>query len=718
MLSILLQSIVVLVNGTVIDGTGAPPRPNAVIEIRDDRIASVSTMDDYQIPEGADVVDMTGKWLLPGLIDSHTHLLDSGSLYTSPDDYDLTARVPHDEMRRRIRERIPTTLESYLCSGVTTVASLGGPRWELEVARTSTAPHVLTTGPFLANFPVGEVTLWTVEDPGLVELTSPEDARAKVRDLYARGVDLIKVGFGAGPGLTREDFLPKLEALVDEAHRAGLRVAMHAEELETAKMAVRAGVDVLAHTIVDRVVDDELLALAAESGVVSMTGLGHFDRYREVLDGSVELLPIETRCGDPRVIASWDDLADIPESERPDMPGAIAWGSSDEARTILATNVRKMHEAGIKLAAGSNGGNIGTLQGPSFHRELHRLADAGVPNEAIVIAATADAARALGLEAELGTLTAGKLADVLVLSADPLVDVDNFTAIDDVYVAGVAVSARTRVPADPMSYRGARWLEREDRYEEEQPELVLEAMKLEPGDVVADVGTGTGFYARQLARAVAPGGRVYGVDIQPEMLEFLRQLSEDEGVSGIVPVLAEPDDPKLPEGELDWILLADVYHEMAEPEPVLAKMRRALAPEGKVALLEYRVEDGSGDHIKADHAMSVRQVLSEWKPAGFDLVELHEFLPTQHMFVFGTEAESGIDDYDFLEAVDAGIIEAEARGGVTVRVRRRVDRPVVITMPVGTVFESADDLSAMIARRDAAIFLNESRWYDWRSTLR
>jgi len=127
-ISIFFQSILVLVNGTVIDGTGAPARANAVVEITDGRIGRVSEAGDYQIPEGADVFDMTGKWLLPGLIDTHTHLLDSGSLYTSPDDYDLTARVPHAEERRRIRERMPATLASYLCSGVTTVASLGGPR--------------------------------------------------------------------------------------------------------------------------------------------------------------------------------------------------------------------------------------------------------------------------------------------------------------------------------------------------------------------------------------------------------------------------------------------------------------------------------------------------------------------------------------------------------------------------------------------------------------
>ena len=716
---IFFQSILVLMNGTVIDGTGAPPRADSVIEIRDDRIARIASVEDYEIPEGADVVDMTGKWLLPGLIDAHTHLLDSGSLYTSPDDYDLTALVPHEDERNRIRQAVPATLAAYLCAGVTTVASLGGPRWELDVARESTAPRVLTAGPFLANFPVGEVTLWTLDDPGLVELESPEGARFKVRELHARGVDLIKVGFGAGPGLTLEDFEPKLRALVDEAHGLGLRVAMHAEELETAKMAVRSGVDVLAHTIVDRLVDDEFLDLASEANVVSITGLAHFDRYRDVLDGAVELLPIESRCGDANVIASFSELGDIPEGARPEMPAAIRWGSSDEARKILESNVRTMRAAGIAIAAGSNGGNVGTLQGPSYHRELYRMVDAGIPLGAIVVAATRDAARALGIDGDRGTLGAGKLADLLVLDADPLEDVANFAAIDAVFVAGARVDRRLRTPAAPMSYRGARWLEREDRFTEERPDLVLDAMALEPGDVVADVGTGTGFYARQIAKRVLPGGRVYAVDIQPEMLELLADLVEAEGIAGVVPVLSEPEDPKLPAGELDWILLADVYHEIARPEPVLSKMREALAPGGRVALLEYRVEDGTGDHIKADHAMSVRQVLSEWKPAGFALVELHESLPTQHLFVFGADATLAIADHDLLDALGAGVVEAEANGDGVIRMRRLAERPIVVTLPVGTLFASSNGRSDRIARRDGVIFLETDGWYEWRArTLR
>ncbi|MCH8811469.1 MAG: methyltransferase domain-containing protein, partial [Gemmatimonadetes bacterium] len=187
--------------------------------------------------------------------------------------------------------------------------------------------------------------------------------------------------------------------------------------------------------------------------------------------------------------------------------------------------------------------------------------------------------------------------------------------VGSLFVGPTSVSAQVqsvdlpqRIPAPFMSYQGAGWLERPERVAEEMPDAMVAIMGLEDGDVVADIGAGSGFFTRRMARLVAPTGTVYAVDIQPEMLEILQGYVEEEGVTGVVPVLSEFDDPKLPEGEIDWILLVDVYHEFGNHEAMLTKMREALKSDGRVALLEYRVEDGTGDHIKGDHRMSVRQV--------------------------------------------------------------------------------------------------------------
>ena len=282
------------------------------------------------------------------------------------------------------------------------------------------------------------------------------------------------------------------------------------------------------------------------------------------------------------------------------------------------------------------------------------------------------------------------------------------------FVLGSSADAQTerqqrhRVPADYMSFLGAQWLERAGRVAEEQPAEVLAAMGLEPGDVVADVGCGSGYYARRIARRVQPGGRVYCVDIQPEMLEIMQQRAAAEDVTGIEPILSTATDPRLAAGAIDWIIIADVYHEMSDPEPMLARMRESLAPGGQIALLEYRVEDGTGDHVKADHTMSVRQVLSEWHAAGFELVRLHDFLPGQHLFFFraadaaGAEANT-VDDHDLLEAIDS----------VTVRIRRSGSDTIVVTSPVAAYFKSDGDRRDMIARRDGWIVLADDDWHEW-----
>ena len=280
---------------------------------------------------------------------------------------------------------------------------------------------------------------------------------------------------------------------------------------------------------------------------------------------------------------------------------------------------------------------------------------------------------------------------------------------------------RHRVPAEYMSFRGAQWLERDERVAEERPEAVLDAMALEPGDVVADVGCGSGYYARRMARRVQPGGTVYCEDIQPEMLEIMQQLADAEDVTGIETVLGTSTDPMLPEGEIDWIIIADVYHEMSEPEPMLAGIRESLSPGGRVALLEYRVEDGTGDQIKADHTMSVRQVLNEWQAAGFELVELHDFLPGQHLFFFRAAGSGAggevLRDHDLSGAIENGLVEADAVGGgedtVTVRIRRTVNTPIVVTSPVASYFRSGGDSRDMVARRDGWVRLADDGWHDW-----
>ena len=188
--------------------------------------------------------------------------------------------------------------------------------------------------------------------------------------------------------------------------------------------------------------------------------------------------------------------------------------------------------------------------------------------------------------------------------------------------------------AEVMSYRGAPWLERATRIEEEHPDELMAALPIETGMLVVDIGCGSGYYARRLAAAVGPEGSVLCNDIQPQMLRIAAGFAADAEVTNMTTVLGTQSDARLPEAEIDLMLLVDVYHEFSAPEAMLQSMRGALAPDGVIALAEFRLEGRSARHIKLDHRMSIDQVMKEWLPAGYELVERVDSLPTQHLFLF------------------------------------------------------------------------------------
>jgi len=197
-------------------------------------------------------------------------------------------------------------------------------------------------------------------------------------------------------------------------------------------------------------------------------------------------------------------------------------------------------------------------------------------------------------------------------------------------------SYKGRRVAMTMHYRGAEWLIRNEREREERCSLMLANLGVKPGMTVCDMGCGNGFYALQLAKMVGPQGQVLGVDIQPEMLKLLRDRMEQKSVNNITPILGSLHDPRLPRGQVDMVLLVDVYHEFSHPEQMLKAIRESLKPTGVVALLEYRSEDPKVP-IKLLHKMSKKQIMKEFPPNGFKLVKEYDKLPWQHMMFFGRD---------------------------------------------------------------------------------
>lgn len=177
---------------------------------------------------------------------------------------------------------------------------------------------------------------------------------------------------------------------------------------------------------------------------------------------------------------------------------------------------------------------------------------------------------------------------------------------------------------------GAAWLDRPDRDEREQPERVLDALHLSGDMIVADVGAGTGYFTVRLAPRV---GHVYATELSPEMLRLLDARIRRDHLSNVQLVTATATDAKLPPRCCDLVLLVDVYHELTDPPAVMAGIRRALKPTGRLVLLEYRGEDIELG-IKSDHKMTLSKIRSELEPMGFAFISSLEFLPDQRIVIF------------------------------------------------------------------------------------
>ena len=196
--------------------------------------------------------------------------------------------------------------------------------------------------------------------------------------------------------------------------------------------------------------------------------------------------------------------------------------------------------------------------------------------------------------------------------------------------------ARKRQIAPLFGAEHADWLTRADRDATEQPEKVLDALKIPEGATVADVGAGVGYFTWRLAKRVGPKGRVIAEELQPKMLELLAENLKKREITNVEPVLGTKSDPRLPEGALDLALLVDVYHEFAEPEAMISHIRRALKPGGRLVLIEYRKEDPSIP-IQPLHRMSAAEVRGEIEPVGFRFQQAMEFLPQQHILIFSRQ---------------------------------------------------------------------------------
>ena len=420
-----------IVGATVVDGAAAPIA-DAVVLINGDRIQAVGSRAQVALPKGITIVDGRGKWVAPGLIDAHVHFFQSGGAYTRPDVVDLRKVRPYEREIALLKAALPRTFARYLLCGVTSVVDVGGPFWNFDVreaaGRTALAPRVAVAGPLVSTVDRPQLD---IGDPPIVKTATPDEARALVRRELERKPDLMKVWFVFRPGDDLAAGKALVAATVDEARKGGVRTAVHATELETARAAVEAGADVLVHSVFDKPVDDAFVDLLKRRGVVYIPTLFVRTGYTLVLTGGFTPTAAERRWADPDVLATYEEV-----KSRPELTSRPRRAADPESERVPRQNLKRLSDAGVTIAAGTDAGNIGTLHGPSIFRELRLMADAGLTPREVLASATAGGARVMGREKDLGAVAPGKLADLLILDRDPLVDVANLEAIYRVVKGG------------------------------------------------------------------------------------------------------------------------------------------------------------------------------------------------------------------------------------------------------------------------------------------
>jgi imidazolonepropionase-like amidohydrolase len=387
----------------VIDGTDKAPIENATIVVRGGKVVAVGPAASVTVPAGAQRVPLAGKTVIPGLINAHGHVGNTVGM----------------EQGHYSAENVARDLKTYAAYGITTVFSLGDDQAAgfaaRDAQRTPSLNHarLFVAGPVLAP-------------------KSPADAVTLVDEDAALKVDIVKIRVDDNLGATPKMAPAIYKAVIDEAHKKGLRVAVHLFYLEDAKAVLDAGADFIAHSVRDVAVDDALIAMLKRRNVCYCPTL-----TREISTFVYESTP--SWFSDP-LFLKHADMAAVEALKQPARQQAMAASKSAQrykaGLEVANRNLKKLADAGVTIAMGTDTGPPARFQGYFELMELEMMARAGLTPKQVLASATRDAARCMKLDAELGTLEPNKWADFVALDGDPLSDISNIRKINSVWIAG------------------------------------------------------------------------------------------------------------------------------------------------------------------------------------------------------------------------------------------------------------------------------------------
>lgn len=452
-----------ITNVTVADVEKQQLLPNQTVIITSDLITNIQPAK-TKIPANATVIDGTGKYLLPGLTDAHIHFFQNGGLYTRPDAINLQNKKPYAKEIELAHQTMEDKLRRYLQNGITSVIDVGATysflKQRANFKDAAYAPAVYMTGPLLTTYEPKVYENLKDEEPfSLVK--SIDDGIKMLQQQLAYQPDFIKIWYIAGAdGLSVEQSArknqPIIKAIIDEAHRHHLKVAVHATERITAQLAVESGADFLVHNVDDELVSDDFVQLLKKNKTILCPTLVVSDGYGNTFGQKLKMDDHELRYADPFQLGSLLDLKHLPDTTLINRYKTWTNLPAQEAKAkatykISQQNLRKLSDGGVIIATGTDAGNIGTLHATSYLNELLAMRQSGMSNWQIIQASTINGAKVLGKEKEFGTITAGKKANLILLNANPLDSIANVTKIYRVINRGIVFDPDTLVAETPVA---------------------------------------------------------------------------------------------------------------------------------------------------------------------------------------------------------------------------------------------------------------------------
>ncbi|MEO8583481.1 MAG: amidohydrolase family protein [Flavitalea sp.] len=421
--------------------------------IRDQDIASVNGKilyvgkgHMYKMPPGTEVIDGKGKFLIPGYTDAHVHFFQSGGLFTRPDAIDLRKYKPYNDEIKWVHDHMKDFLTLYLKAGITSVIDVGASFNFLQQRDTflnkPNSPLIYMTGPLLTSY-VPEEYEGLGSDAPFIKMTSEEDTRQSVRDQLKYKPDFIKIWFivlDSNIERGARTNLKFVEAAIDEAHKNHLRVAVHATERITAQLAVIAGADYLVHNVDNELITDAFVQLLKNKHTVLCPTLIVSHNYGKVFSGNYRFTDDEIKHSNPEQVATIKNYPQPDTITGDRLINIINRGSYFKRQkttdSISAVNLKKLIDAGVTIASGTDAGNIGTQHAGSYFNELKAMQGAGLSLWQIMVASTINGARSIGKEHDFGSIKQGKAANMVLLNSNPLEKLDNFKDIDVVINRG------------------------------------------------------------------------------------------------------------------------------------------------------------------------------------------------------------------------------------------------------------------------------------------